>query len=232
MDKLESNQQSKILFKHLNRENLYNLFIYNNTTHINITELNKLSKNKKVNEPKYKVEKLILLNLMMNNHLDSLFKNITDIKFDYIIGFLIYLTNNPQFKYSLGYFIDHKETFNKILKTWNVFLNTIISDINSLPNIDLQQHIIIEYEGILNFTIVEDSIIKVEIKTDDFSQLFKIRDKTYYFSIKIDNVIITTGKSDGNGKDSTLYKAITELNKLITGLSINNNQLISLMHEN
>lgn len=228
MDVLESNQQHKILFKDLNRENLYNLFKDNNPTHISISEIDKLSQNNKGNEPKYRTEKLLLLYLMMDSNLD---KKIIKDNF-YMSGFLLYITNNPLFKYNLGYFIDYRESFNEILNTWSKFLDSIISEIKTLPKINLPQQITIEYEEVLNITILEEFIIKVEIAIENFDKLFKLRNKTYDFTIKINNVIIHTDINDINKKTNNLHKAFTELNRLIASLSINNQQLISLIHGN
>lgn len=44
--------------------------------------------------------------------------------------------------------------------------------------------------------------------------------KTYDFSIRIDKEIFDTGKSDGSGLQSDLYKAFSKLNQLITTLSL------------
>ena len=51
-------------------------------------------------------------------------------------------------------------------------------------------------------------------------RLFRKWEKTYDFSIRIDKEIFDTGKSDGSGLQSDLYKAFSKLNQLITTLSL------------
>ena len=55
---------------------------------------------------------------------------------------------------------------------------------------------------------------------DNFDRLFRKWEKTYDFSIRIDKEIFDTGKSDGSGLQSDLYKALSKLNQLITTLSL------------
>jgi len=55
---------------------------------------------------------------------------------------------------------------------------------------------------------------------DNFDRLFRKWEKTYDFSIRIDKEIFDTGKSDGSGLQSDLYKAFSKLNQLITTLSL------------
>ena len=61
---------------------------------------------------------------------------------------------------------------------------------------------------------------KVRIDMDNFDRLFRKWEKTYDFSIRIDKEIFDTGKSDGSGLQSDLYKAFSKLNQLITTLSL------------
>ena len=98
----------------------------------------------------------------------------------------------------------------------------------------MKQQIVIEFSETLNITLSEGVVYKVEIDMDNFDKLFNNKDKTYDFSIRIDKVIFDMGKSDGSGLRSNLYKTFSELNRLITTLSLKRElepMLILLTHE-
>lgn len=84
----------------------------------------------------------------------------------------------------------------------------------------MEQQVLVEFGEILDITLSKDAIYKVKIDIENFDKLFKKRDKIYDFCIRIDEKIFETGKSDGSGLQSNLYKAFSGLNQLITTLSL------------
>ena len=94
---------------------------------------------------------------------------------------------------------DNIQSFDHILGQWCKFLNAVISDINALPIIQLEQQVLVEFGEILDITLSKDAIYKVKIDIENFDKLFKKRDKIYDFCIRIDEKIFETGKSDGSG---------------------------------
>lgn len=218
-----SNNLEHIQSKDLNREKLYKLFIRNNTQSINIEDITETDTKAHSllieKEIRNSTEKLLFLNLLMDCDLESQIKQSKNAKYDYMTGLLLYITSNPHFKYGFGYFKDYIQSFDKILDQWCKFLDAIIADINALPIINLNQHITVEFGKVLNITLCKGIICEVKIDMNNFDSVFKEKNKPYDFCIKIDLEIFETGKSDGSGLQSDLYKAFSGLNKLIMTLS-------------
>ena len=101
----------------------------------------------------------------------------------------------------------------------SVILSAVISDIKVLPIIKLDQQIAVEFGEILNITLSKDVIYNVNINMDNFDRLFREMPQKYDFCIRVDKGTFECGKSDGSGLQSDLYKAFSELNRLIQTLS-------------
>ena len=85
--------------------------------------------------------------------------------------------------------------------------------------IRLEQQIAVEFGEILNITLSKDVIYNVNINMDNFDKLFREMPQKYDFCIRVDKGTFECGKSDGSGLQSDLYKAFSELNRLIQTLS-------------
>lgn len=224
----------QVLSKDLNRETLYKLFIESNVQSINVDKIDAIDTESQPLDVRYRAEKLLFLNLLMDYDLENQIEQRKNAKYDYMIGLLLYIASNPHFKYGFGYFIDCIQSFEKILVQWCEFLDSVISDVNALPVISLKQQIVIEFSETLNITLSKGVVYKVEIDMDNFDKLFNNKDKTYDFSIRIDKEIFNMGKSDGSGLRSNLYKTVSELNRLITTFSLKRElepMLMPLTHE-
>lgn len=234
MNSTISNNLEQVLSKDLTRETLYKLFIESNVQSINVDKINIIDTEDQPLDVRHRVEKLLFLNLLMDYDLENQIEQRKNTKYDYMIGLLLYISSDPHFKYGFGYFKDCIQSFDKLLVQWCKFLNSVIADINALPVISLKQQIVIEFSETLNITLSKGVVYKVEIDMDNFDKLFNNKDKTYDFSIRIDKVIFDMGKSDGSGLQSNLYKTVSELNRLITTLSLKRElepMLIPLTHE-
>lgn len=224
MENIYPSNLEQVLFKDLNREVLYKLFINSNAQSMDVDEIGMIDEgvqsSPKEREVRHRVEKLLFLNLLMDYDLENQIERRKNAKYDYMNGLLLYIASNHHFKYGFGYFKDNIQSFDHILGQWCKFLNAVISDINALPIIQLEQQVLVEFGEILDITLSKDAIYKVKIDIENFDKLFKKRDKIYDFCIRIDEKIFETGKSDGSGLQSNLYKAFSGLNQLITTLSL------------
>lgn len=160
------------------------------------------------------------LNLLMDYDLENLMERGKNVKYDYMIGLLLYLVSDSHFKYSFGYFKESIQIFDKMLVQWSEFLNAVIADVTTLPPINLRQSIVVEFDEILNITLLKDVICTVKIDMNNFDRLFRKKSRTYDFSIMIDGKVLEAGKSNGCGLQSNLYKTFLELNQLISTLSL------------
>ena len=236
MDNEIPNNHKQVLSKDLNRETLFKLFFDNNILSIGVDKIGMTKEEQplfKEREVRYGAEKLLFLHLLMDSNLKNQIEQRKDVKYDYMIGLLLYIASNSHFKYSFGYFRDCIQSFDTILAQWCKFLDAIIADINVLPSINLEQHIIVELDEILNISLSKGVICSVKINMDNFDKLFNINGRTYDFSIRIDEEIFDVGKSDGSGLQSNLYNAFSELNRLIMTLSLERQlepMLIPLTH--
>lgn len=218
------NNIEQVLSKDLNREMLYKLFINDNAQSIDVAGIDMIDEgvqsSPKEQEVRHRAEKLLFLNLLMDDDLENQIERRKNAKYDYMNGLLLYIASNPRFKYGFGYFKDNIQSFDNILEQWCKFLNAVIADIKALPMIKLDQQVVVEFDEILDITLSKGIIGKVKIDMDNFDGLFKKRDKIYDFCIRIDKGVFETGRSDGSGLQSNLYKAFSELNQLITTLSL------------
>lgn len=232
MNKDATEKWDPVQFKDLDREALYKLFINSNTQSIEVEELDKevASSNYEL-AVRYRQEKLLFLNLLMDYDLENQIERRKNVRYDYMIGLLLCIASNPRFKYTFGYFKENIHSFDKKLSKWCNFLNAIISDIKTLPIITVSRQITIEFGGILMVNLSKNVITDVKIELDRFDKIFDEIDTEYDFCILINGKIIETGKSNGKGVESTLYKSFTTLNALKDNYSIKNRLLISLIHE-
>lgn len=235
MSNARPNNAEQVLFKDLNRELLYQLFLKDNVPSFDVDKINMIGtearNSSKEGEIRHKAEKLLFLNLLMDDDLENQIERRKNAKYDYMNGLLLYIASNHHFKYGFGYFKDKIQSFDKMLQQWCIFLNAVISDINALPIIKLKQQITVEFGEILNISLFENNVCNVRLEMEKFDRLFEKKDKTYNFCIRIDNEIFETGISDGSGLKSNLYKAFSDLNQLITTLSLKQQSLLQRIHE-
>ena len=223
MENIYPSNLEQVLFKDLNREVLYKLFINSNAQSMNVDEIGMIDEgvqsSPKEREVRHRVEKLLFLNLLMEYDLENQIERRKNAKYDYMNGLLLYIASNHHFKYGFGYFKDNIQSFDNMLGQWCKFLNAVISDIKVLPVIKLDQQIAVEFGEILNITLSKDVIYDVKINMDNFDRLFWEMTPKYDFCIRVDKGTFECGKSDGSGLLSNLYKAFSELNRLIQTLS-------------
>ena len=216
MENIYPSNFEQVLFKDLNREVLYKLFINSNAQSMDVDEIGMIDEgvqsSPKEREVRHRVEKLLFLNLLMDYDLENQIERRKNAKYDYMNGLLLYIASNHHFKYGFGYFKDNIQSFDNMLGQWCKFLNAVISDIKVLPIIKLDQQIAVEFGEILNITLSKDVIYNV-------NRLFRELPKKYEFCIRVDKGSFECGKSDGSGLQSDLYKAFSELNRLIQTLS-------------
>lgn len=242
MEKETTKDPSRILTKDLSRETLYNLFVKHSTESIEIDELDK-GKGKKRKESnnsskqkdiRYRAEKLVFLNLLMDSNLENQIEKRKNTKYDYMIGLLLFVSSNPNFNYGFGYFKENIVSFDKTLDEWCKFLNSVVSDINTIGNISFARDIIIQCGGILRFEVVLDTIIDVSINMEEFSKSFRRCGSKYNFDVLVKEgeklIPIASGESDGSGEKSGLHRQIFNLNNTCDTLSIRNYTLALLTH--
>ena len=211
MENIYPSNLEQVLFKDLDREVLYKLFINSNAQSMDVDEIGMINEgvqsSPKEREVRHRVEKLLFLNLLMDYDLENQIERRKNAKYDYMNGLLLYIASNHHFKYGFGYFKDNIQSFDNMLGQWCKFLNAVISDIKVLPVIKLDQQIAVEFGEILNITM------------DNFDRLFREMPQKYDFCIRVDKGTFECGKSDGSGLQSGLYKAFSELNQLVQTLS-------------
>ena len=188
-----SENLGQVLSKDLNRKTLYKLFIKNN---VQSDDIDTIDSEIQPSEVRYKAEKLLFLNLLMDYDLENLMERGKNVKYDYMIGLLLYLVSDSHFKYSFGYFKESIQIFDKMLVQWSEFLNAVIADVTTLPPINLRQSIVVEFDEILNITLLKDVICTVKIDMNNFDRLFRKKSRTYDFSIMIDGKVLEAGKSN------------------------------------
>lgn len=215
----------------LTRETLYKMFIKSNAETIDISDVDEIDEaedgapndgtpTSKEPEVRHRAEKLLFLSMLMDDDLENQIERRKNAKYDYMIGLMRYISSNPRFKYSFGYFKESITSFDKTLSNWCTFLNSIIADVNALPSIALNQSVSIEFGEVFHMTISCGTITEIAAELDSFDKLFRKWNNEYDFSILIDSKIIRSGRSDGSGKDSELYNSITFINQMISSFSV------------
>lgn len=242
MDKDTKEGHSHILTKDLTRETLYNFFVNHYTNSIGVDELDKgdvvtekgNNPSSKLEDVRYRTEKLIFLNLLMDNNLENQIEKRKNAKYDYLMGLLLFVTSNPNFNYGFGYFKESIISFDKALEGWCKFLNSVVSDINVIEEISFVDNAVIQCGGILRIEIKKDFINEVSINMEKFSESFGRCGSKYNFDILVNEggklISLVSGESNGSGKGSGLFRHISNLNDTFTRLSLNNESLINLTH--
>jgi hypothetical protein len=240
MDKKTIPGQYRIRTKDLTRETLYNFFVNHCTDSIGVDELDKgdvVASNKqssKLVDVRYRTEKLLFLNLLMDSNLENQIEKRKNTKYDYLIGLLLFVTSNTNFNYGFGYFKESIISFDNTLERWCKFLNSVVSDINVIGEISFVDHAIIQCGGILRIEIENDYINEVSINMEKFSESFERCGSKYNFDILVAEggkmISVASGESDGSGERSGLYRQILNLNDTFARLSLNNEFLINLTH--
>lgn len=224
----------------LNRKNLYELFFERYTPSIRIEDIDNKELASEVDGVRYKAEKLIFMNLLLDYDLDAQIERRKNTKYDYLIGLLLYITSNSHFKYGFGYFIDSIQHFDNFLSVWCEFINSVISDINSLDTITFARIVFIQFAGILQIEISGDSIIDIVVNIDRFNAIFGKWSNKYDFNIIVDGHssdwinrnVIFSGTSDGSGRQSKICECIKQLNNYFELMLLKRDMLISFTHGN
>lgn len=237
MDKGDFEKIDKVSLKELTRESLYKLFISHTTETVAVNDLivvGKKGKSATSEDVRYKLDILAFLSLMMDYDLENQIEHRKNAKYDYMIGLLLYVSSNSQFKYGFGYFKESIKNFDNMLKGWNVFIDSAIEDIKAIDKIEIDPEIIVQLGGILRFRIACDTIVSVSIDVDKLKDIFTKWGKSYHFDILVKDgnkeFTIASGTGDGKGKQSGLYNQILILNDMYDDLSRKNESLISLTH--
>lgn len=241
MGKDTTKEHSPILTKDLSRETLYNLFVKHSVESIAIDDLKKGEDNgkgygnsSKQKDIRYKTEKLLFLNFLMDSDLENQIEKRKNAKYDYMIGLLFFVTSNPNFNYNFGYFKENIVSFDKTLEEWCTFLNSVVSDINTVGEISFAHNVIIQCGGILRLEIVLDSIIEVSINMERFSESFVRCGSKYNFDVIVKEgeklIPIASGESNGSGEQSGLHRQISHLNDTYERLYRRSEALILFNH--
>ncbi|MCM1140136.1 MAG: hypothetical protein NC453_16345 [Muribaculum sp.] len=242
MDKETKERHSRILTKDLTRETLYNFFVNHYTDSIGVDELDKgdvatekrANPSSKLEDVRYRTEKLLFLNLLMDSNLENQIEKRKNAKYDYLIGLLLFVSSNSNFNYGFGYFKESIISFDSTLERWCRFLNSVVLDINNIGEISFVDNAVIQCGGILRIEIKKDFINEVSINMENFSESFGRCGSKYNFDILVKEngklIALVSGESDGSGKGSGLYRQISNLNDTFTRLSLNNESLINLTH--
>ena len=235
MRKENKENREEVLSRNLTRDTLYKLYIEQNTTSIGVDEIGESNEDGKSSSEqsdiRHKAEKLLFLNLLMDPDLENQIERRKNVKYDYMTGLLLYIASNRHFKYGFGYFKDNIQLFDNILEDWCTFLNSVISDVRSLPVLTYAHPVSVGFGEMLIITLSEGIVTEVKIDMNSFDKLFSKKGKVYNFSILIDNKIFESGKSDGCGANSNLYKTFAQLTQLMEKLSVKRDLLISLTHD-
>lgn len=223
-----------LYFRDCTRETLYKRFFDDVTTNIEVEDIDNESKSE---EPsiRYKAEKLLLLNFMMDPDLNNQIQLRKNGKYDYLAGLLLYISSNRTFGYGFGYFKERIDAFDGILKGWSSFLDSIVNDISSLPEISLKQSVVIQLADIIEITAQYDSILKLSIDLNRIERLFFKWTGKYNFNLRLNTQygsshILESGESDGSGKDGGLFEAVKHINNLSEKGEIHRIMLSTLIH--
>lgn len=242
MEKEQKDTIISVLTKDLTRETLYKLFIKSNTEIIGINDLDEIEREgqpenlsmAKNHDVRHLADKLLFISLLMDNDLENLIEKRKNVKYDYMIGLLLYLSSNPRFKYGFGYFKESILKFDKSLSEWCSFLNSIVSDIKGIGLISFASDVILQFGGILQFEIESNLIVDIKFNMVRFNELFENKGPKYDFDILVRNegksVIIASGVSDGSGEKSGLRCQISNLNNVYETLTTKNERFILLSH--
>jgi len=219
-NKEEQIEMPSVKLHELTREKMFNLFMANTNPAVSVTDIDKSNTSGKKHKEKvrYETDKLILVNLLMDDDLENQIENRKNLKYDYMIGLLLYIASNPHFGYGYGYFKENILHFDNFLSGWAKFLDLIIYDINSLPPLLLEQTVVFEFSGAVKIAVEVDKITGVSIEYDNIGTLFRKVGKKYDFNIIIGDeasqYILESGESNGTGVGGGLYASVLKINNL------------------
>lgn len=94
MDNEIPNNHKQVLSKDLNRETLFKLFFDNNILSIGVDKIGMTKEEQplfKEREVRYGAEKLLFLHLLMDSNLKNQIEQRKNVKYDYMIGLLLYI---------------------------------------------------------------------------------------------------------------------------------------------
>lgn len=98
MENIYPSNLEQVLFKDLDREVLYKLFINSNAQSMDVDEIGMIDEGVQVSpkerEVRHRVEKLLFLNLLMDYDLENQIERRKNAKYDYMNGLLLYIASN------------------------------------------------------------------------------------------------------------------------------------------
>ncbi len=169
-------------------------------------------------EVRYYEEKSSFLLMMFDPMLMTYVSYRKNTNFDYMTGLHLFMSSNPNFNYGYGLFKKTIPIFDTLIDHWNGFLESVINDIHCLPPINFKETIVLKLEDLLCFRINNNKIENATVDLSCFDRIWKVKDRDYGFRIVLVSngkpQPLISGKGNGNGKQSDLYKTIVWLNKL------------------
>jgi hypothetical protein len=240
MSNVNKNKTTTIAIGTLNRNNLYELFIEKHTPSINVENIcdRKAVESSETEGVRYKAEKLLFINLLLDCDLERQIDYRKNAKYDYMTGLLLYIASNPHSTYGFGYFLDYIQRFDELLSNWCKFINAVISDVNSIDSINFAKYVFIQFAGVLQIEFSGDSIIDIAVNIERFDTLFGKWSSQYDFDVIVGSRksdwngrnIVFSGYSDGCGQHSNLCDCIKQLNNYFELMLSKRDMLISFTH--
>ena len=220
--------KSPIFFIGLTRENLYESICDSLAPQDSACDI--FQKNKKetalvkekgesiISEVRYFEEKSSFLIMLFDPMLETYVAYRKNTNFDYMTGLHLFMSSNPNFNYGYGLFKKTIPIFDTLIDHWNDFLESVINDIHCLPPINLKETIVLKLEDLLCFRINNNKIENATVDLSCFDSIWKVKDRNYGFRIVLVSngkpQPLVSGKGNGKGEQSDLYKTILWLNKL------------------
>ena len=231
-------KSNPVKFQDFTREKLCDLINVSFEYHVPIETMEKNvlgseQKFAKEKETRYAEEKDLCITMLFTPFLSLQIRR--NVQYDYMIGFLLYLTSNCHFNYSFGYFKKKIELFDNIMETWDMFLNHLIDDVNSIPELHLSHKIKLEFNNILCLSIQNGTIVSAKIIDMNFEKIFDIKEHSYHYNVYLTDEIsaknrhqlIESGRDTGNGE---LKSTFANLNNIISIFDHKSTSLISAFH--
>lgn len=100
----------------------------------------------------------------------------------------------------------------------------IVSDIQKLPPILIDQMILVEFESIIRLSIKNNSIINASFDLQNLAKAFSLEKADYRFNLFLSEFtknrdykieLFDSGRSNGTGTKSGLYNCISKFNELV-----------------
>lgn len=225
----KENSQKSIAFKNFTREVLNTLVNRESIQRLSIEEIETDESTTETKQSfeidiRYKEEKELIQSMLFDTQLKQLMNSVYNQKYDYMIGFHAYISSNPNFKYGFSCFIEKLKEFNYSLEQWDKFLDMIVSDIQKLPPILINQMILVEFESIIRLSIKNNSIINASFDLQNLAKAFSIGKADYRFNLFLSEFaknrdykieLFDSGRSNGTGTKSGLYNCISKFNESV-----------------